>query len=364
MAKVSAIALARLTKVPYLFRKYLIDRAGGSEALVDGILSGRTPDPERPEWIQMIRLNLDLAAAEREERRIAKSGAWVRVYGDGDYPEPLAQIPDPPLVIMGRGEYPKGQEARFLSVVGPRRPSTYGARVGRMLAKDLVREGLILVSGMARGIDAIAHEACVEAKTPTIAVLGCGIDRTYPPEHALLRSKIEKTGCVITEFFPGEPPRPGNFPMRNRIIAGLSKATLVIEAGEKSGARITARHALDQGRDVFAVPGPVDAPLSMFTNRLISEGGKLVATSADVLEEYFPGRSFAAPVAVQADLAGLSDGAKEIFGYFAADLPMGVDDLVGKGGWPASDVLSSLLELELRGLVERGPDSRYVRVAV
>ncbi len=362
MAHVSAIALARLTGVPYLFRKHLIDLAGGADTVVDSLLSGRNLDSEREEWERAARAGLNLDAAGREEKKLTKLGAWVRAYGDPDYPPLLAQIPDPPLVLMGKGKYPEGEEARFLSVVGPRRPSTYGARVGRMLTKDLVREGLILVSGMARGIDAIAHQACVDGKAATVAVIGCGIDRVYPPEHAWLSSRIEKTGCILTEFFPGEPPRAQHFPRRNRIIAGLSKATLVIEAGEKSGARITARHAVEQGRDVFAVPGPVDAPLSVFTNQLISEGAKLVATSADVLEEYFPGRSFAAPAPVLEDLAGLSDEAKELFTHFVKDEPMGVDDLVQKGVGPASDVLSSLLELELCGLVSKQSDARYVLI--
>jgi len=232
-----------------------------------------------------------------------------------------------------------------------------------MLCSDLATEGLILVSGLARGVDAVAHEAALKAGRPTIAVLGCGIDVAYPPEHAHLKTRIEKNGAVVSEFWMGDPAEAWHFPLRNRVITGLSKGLLVIEAGEKSGARISARHAVEQSRDVFSVPGPIDSPLSIFTNQLISEGAKLTSSSADVLEEYYPEKvyrnSMTKSVSTKSEL---SSQATRLLVCFEKDEPIGIDDLLVKGNLQIGEVLQSLMELELKGIVAKSKDARYVRV--
>jgi DNA processing protein len=235
--------------------------------------------------------------------------------------------------------------------------------VARLLADDLAREGIVLVSGLARGIDATAHEAALRRKVPTVAVMASGLDRTYPPEHGHLRAQVEKGGAVLTEFFLGDPPRRTHFPGRNRIISGLSRGVLLIEAGEKSGAGITVRHAVEQAREVFAVPGPIDSPLSIRPNRLIAQGAKLVATSSDVLEELIPGyqprpgRSSAEEV-----VFSLSPPARRLLNEFVVDRPVAVEELARRRGGALPEGLRRLTELEMKGVVARQADARYVKL--
>lgn len=361
MSDVAATALARLTAVPYAVRKALLERHAGAAGLCEAVSSRRAGTPEEETGFRLIEKHLDLRRAEEEVASLRKIGGWVLGYGSAGFPSLLSEIPDPPLALFGRGELPD-KNRPHLGFVGPRKPSTYGARVARMLSEDLARNGVVLVSGLARGIDAIAHEAALKAGVPTVAVTGCGLDRTYPPEHAHLAEKVAACGAVVTEFGLGEPPRAEHFPQRNRIISGLSRGVLLVEAGERSGARITARHAAEQSRDVYAVPGPIDAPLSMETNRLISQGAKLVATSADVLEDLLPGFSREAPVGRET-AANLSAEERRFVSRMERDRPRAAEELVEELGIPVGEVLRTLMELELKGWVVKQPDARYVRIA-
>jgi len=361
---ITSVALARLPGVSCTDKKALIDRFGTADQVLQAARTGRDVDESVNIRLALVRRDLDLVGAEQELKRLGREGAWVRGYGYPNYPGWLAEISDPPLVLFGKGTLPP-DDAVTLGVVGPRRPSGYGARIARMLSRDLAREGLVLVSGMARGIDAIAHDAALKEKMPTVAVLGCGIDRVYPPEHALLKERIIEQGAVITEFFMGEPPRPGHFPKRNRIISGLSRGVLIVEAGEKSGARITARLAAEQSREVFAVPGPIDSPLSFSTNELISQGAKLVASSADVLSELVPHRVLKernAKLREESELPEMTLRAHKLLRHLTCDTPLAVDDLVRKQGDSVSHVLATLIELEMKGVVQKQPDARYLRV--
>ena len=202
---------------------------------------------------------------------------------DPAYPDLLRQIHDPPPRLFVRGQLPNGPS---IAIVGSRRATPYGCRAAHRLARDLSNAGVVVVSGLARGIDAAAHRGALEGATPTVAVMATGLDRIYPPEHADLAAAIAKAGALITEAADGTLPLPGYFPVRNRIISGLSLGVVIVEAAERSGALITARMALEQGREVFCVPGSIENPLAAGGHRLIKDGAKLVQTVEDVLEEF------------------------------------------------------------------------------
>ena len=203
--------------------------------------------------------------------------------GEPGYPPLLAEITDPPGRLHVRGSLPAGP---MIAIVGSRRATPYGRRAAERLAAELARAGLVVVSGLARGIDAAAHRGAMTGGGLTVAVLATGLDRIYPPEHAALAGEIAEHGALVTEAEAGTPPLPSRFPVRNRIISGLSRGLVVVEAAERSGALITARLALEQGRDVFAVPGSIENPLTAGTHALIRDGATLVHTTEDVLGAY------------------------------------------------------------------------------
>ena len=205
------------------------------------------------------------------------------VIDDPDYPERLKQIHDPPARLYVNGRLPA---APMIAIVGSRRATPYGRRTAHRLARDLSEAGVVVVSGLARGIDAAAHRGALSGPTPTVAVMATGLDRIYPPEHAELAEAIAASGAVITEAENGTPPLPGRFPVRNRIISGLSLGVVVVEAAQRSGALITARMAAEQGREVFCVPGSIENPLAVGGHQLLKDGATLVQTVEDVLDEF------------------------------------------------------------------------------
>lgn len=207
-------------------------------------------------------------------------------YDSSLYPDRLRRIPRAPLLLYYKGKLPDFNQNVCIAAVGTRSMTEYGKREGYVIARDLAIGGAIVVSGMAKGIDTVCHRGALDAGGHTVAVLGCGIDRVYPTENASLMEEIILSGTIFTEFKPGTPPIGSNFPIRNRIISGISQGTLVVEAGEKSGAMITARDALRQGRDIFALPGKVGEQNSFGTNSLIRDGAKMVTNAVDILEEY------------------------------------------------------------------------------
>jgi DNA processing protein len=261
------------------------------------------------------------------------------------YPPLLARLHDPPKRLHLRGTRPELLAAPAVAVVGARSASSYGSQVARTLGRELAAAGLVVVSGLARGIDAEAHRGALDAGGPTLAVLGCGIDRDYPARHAELARRIAGTGLVVSEYEPGVEPAPWRFPARNRIIAGLALATVVVEARERSGALITVDFALELGREVFAVPGEITSALSAGTNRLIRQGAAPLLAAEDVLEALGiepPGAACAA-----ADVSGL---ARRVLDRIA-DSPQGADELVRLLALGAGELGGALVELELAGLV-------------
>lgn len=352
----ASLNLAHVPGVSQREKKMLIDHFGSAQAVLTASQKTSGHDPAFETMLELIRQRLDPSFAHKEIKKLESLKAWAVPYESNAYPERLKYISDPPVVLFGQG-----QALQFLrhplGFVGPRSPSGYGLRVAKLLAQDLVKEGLTLVSGLALGIDAVAHEAGVRLGKPTVAVVGTGLNETYPKEHQSLKEHILSTGgTVVTEYVCGTPPKKEHFPRRNRLISGLSQGVLVVEAGEKSGARITAKCALDQGREVYAVPGPIDSPHAFTTNVLISQGAKMVMSSKDILEDFF---TFVSPKESKGDLE-LNADQKSIFEVLSE--PLSAEEISFYTKKSISLTLKLLSEMENIGAVEHQKDQRYARV--
>ena len=275
-----------------------------------------------------------------------------------DYPAPLTAIIDPPPVLYARGECPLDLP-RMFAIVGSRRCTRDGERAAREIASALVREDVAVVSGLARGIDACAHRGALDGGGRTIAVLGCGPDVTYPPENeGLMREILERGGAVISEYLPGTKPLPGNFPARNRIISGLCRGTLLVEGAKQSGAMITVNCALEQGRDVFAVPGSIYSPLSATPNRMIVDGAIPVISPWEILEYYRWGSRPETPAEDPLAKANLSPEETALV-VPLREQALSFDELANLSGFSASKLNSHLTMLELRGIIVRVPGGLY-----
>jgi DNA processing protein len=294
--------------------------------------------------------------ADRALDRAAQLGMSVVGRFAPGYPEPLAATPDPPPVLWALGSM-DAAAGRIVAIVGSRAASAYGLGVAERLAAGMAKAGVAVVSGMARGCDAAAHTGALDAGGKTIAVLGSGADIVYPAEHRGLHRRIlENGGLVLSEWPPGTPPRPYHFPLRNRIISGLSRATVVVEASHKSGSLITAACALEQGRDVMAVPGPVVGERHRGSHGLLRDGARLVASAEDILEEL----GWAERRQAKPDRSG---GADPLLAWLPDGEDCDVDTLAARSGSAVADLLSRLMELELAGAVRRLPGGRFTRAA-
>jgi len=293
---------------------------------------------------------------------VAKKGYFLITIEEPDYPKNLREIFDPPSVLYGAG-LPEVLEEPSIAVVGARRPTPYGRAAAEKLARDLAASGLVVVSGLARGIDSCAHWGALDSGR-TVAVLGSGLDDIYPGENKGLFRKISEMGAVITEFAPKAPPLAFHFPLRNRIISGLSMATVVVEATSRSGSLITARLSLEQNRDVMAVPGSPASDLSRGTNWLIKSGAKLVETWEDVVEELpspLRERFLSHRETEKKKMPTLSPDEKKIFDRLSVETPIHIDDLVEAVDASISELLGVLLNLELKGLVRQAPGKLFQR---
>src|SRR5438309_2742866 len=282
---------------------------------------------------------------------------------DEHYPAWLRTIPDPPPVLYCDGSMEPG-DRQAVAIVGSRQATPYGLRVTDALARELSALGFTIVSGFARGIDAAAHHAALASGGRTVAVLGCGLDVDYPSGHASLRAEIAGSGAVLTEFAPGTAPFAMNFPRRNRIISGLALGVVVVEASEDSGSLITARLALEQGREVFAVPGPIDAPTSRGPHGLLKQGAKLVETVDDIVEELLPQLDRplqtlkTEPIAALPEHVALSPSERTVLDVMRRE-PLHLDDLTERSRLTTPAVAAILLGLELKALVKQLPGQRY-----
>jgi DNA processing protein len=293
---------------------------------------------------------------DREAQKVAAAGAQVLTWEDPDYPQLLREIAAPPPVLYVRGHL-EPEDAWAVAAIGTRRASVYGREVTHRLATALARSGITIVSGLARGIDGAAHQAALEVGGRTIAVLGCGADRVYPPEHRELAHKIATQGALISEYPLGTAPEAGNFPPRNRIISGLSLGTLITEAGRGSGALITADYAAEQGRDVFAVPGSILAAGSAGTNRLIQDGAKMVLEPADILREL--NLTMVAEQTQAREVLPATEAEAALLAHLGAE-PTHVDDLGRAVGLPIAQITSALALMELKGMVRQVGGMKYV----
>ena len=297
-------------------------------------------------------------------RRAAVASIAAVPWCDPSYPAALTTIPDPPPVLWTRGRA-EALSAPAVAIVGSRAASPYGLAVAEQLAGDLAASGLVIVSGLARGVDSAAHRGALAAGGVTVAVLGSGVDVVYPAEHAPLATSIDATGAVISELVPGTGPQQWFFPLRNRIISGLSRAVVVIEAGEKSGSLITARCALDQGRDVLAVPGNVLSGRNRGAHALLKDGAKIVESADDILEELGMGGAIAAAgPAADEDRRGPTPGVAPdpVLDCLVAGEPSDLDEISERSGLKTARLLPRLFELELQGRVRRVGGGRFIRI--
>ena len=350
--------------------------AENAELRASGVLGKRQMEEIAPR---------SLDAAERILEQCGQLSLRVMTLQDADYPERLKNIHTPPSVLYIKGRLPMIDEEAALAVVGARKATAYGLQAANRLSYGLARAGMLIVSGLAEGIDAAAHSGALQAGSSTVAVLGCGADIVYPAKNRRLYEDIAAVGALVTEYPPGIRPLGGHFPARNRIISGFSLGTMVVEAGEKSGALITVRHALEQGRDVFAAPGNIDVPESVGSNQLLREGAQIVTEPADVLREY--AARFPHKIAASQSPAPPADNGKDTttketlsapphvfdLGEAIRDLPpeskaimialassdRHVDEIIEQTGMPASQALRELTMLELSGAVRALPGKRF-----
>jgi len=298
---------------------------------------------------------------EKELRSLKEVGGTILTLRDEAYPKRLKDIYDPPALLYVRGELKKEDELA-VSIVGSRKTSPYGRMVTEKISRDLTRQGVTIVSGMARGIDAVAHWGALSEGGRTIAVLGCGVDVIYPSENRNLFTKIIDQGAILSEFPMGSPPEGGHFPKRNRIISGLSMGVVVVQASEKSGSLITAGYALEQGREVFAVPGNVGMEGSRGTNQLIKEGAKMVESSKDILEEILPQWKS------EEDASQKDESPKrnltieeEVLYEILGETPLHIDAIIRESQLDPGRVSSLLLNLEFKGLIFQWPGKCFTK---
>ena len=306
----------------------------------------------------------------QELRECTRRGIEWMDWEDTRYPYMLRQIAQPPPILYFRGRFDK-KDQHALALVGSRQASRYGVGVARGLSTDLARTGFTIVSGLARGIDTAAHEGALEAGGRTLAVMGSGFAHPYPMENLPLMNRIAENGLVLSEFPLGRPPLPRNFPRRNRIISGLSLGIVVVEAARRSGSLITASHALEQGRSVFAVPGRLDSESSEGANALIQQGAKLVGSAKDIVEDLqyllperflkgaskkaVPGQTSSLP------LPDLNQAQQRILAAVETE-PTGIDEIIASTKLPVPDVAGGLLVLEMQGLIQQYPGKNFARI--
>ena len=358
------IALNMVPGIGSLRMRRLVDAFGSLQALweaprealsrVDGI------GPELAHRLDLARR--DEAAVLREVEAADRLQASIVTLEEAAYPATLRTIHDPPLALYVRGAWREALDAPCVAVVGSRHASLYGLRIAERLAHDLALRGVTVVSGMARGIDAAAHRGTLAAAGRTLAVLGSGLGRVYPPEHVDLAGQIiERGGALVSEYPMGMPPLAQNFPRRNRVISGLSLGVVVVEAAQCSGALITADCALEQGREVFAVPGPVDATTSHGTHELLRQGARLVVSVEDILEELRLTPQPAVPAEMADQRAAPLDGPEALLMAQLTVEPTHIDALAASSGLAADQAAELLLRLELRGLIAQRPGKYFVR---
>ncbi len=355
------VALNSVPDVGIIRIKSLLERFGGFEEIFKAHRKQlMEADKIGPAIADAIMACDRLKVAEREVKLAESSGARVISYLDTDYPLSLNQIYDPPAILYVKGDL-RPEDANSVAIVGSRRASRYGLQTAERLGMEFAARGITVVSGLARGIDAAGHKGALRAKGRTIAVLGSGLAQIYPAEHIRLADEIAGNGAIVSEFPMACGPHRENFPRRNRIISGLSLGVVVVEAASDSGALITTDFALEQGREIFAVPGQACSPVSRGTNALIRQGAKLTESADDVVEELGDViKSRLAPSPVVSAVFDLFGAEKKVFDCLSGG-PVSVDDIVDETELSVPEASVLLMGLELKGLVKRLPGQSYAR---
>lgn len=352
------VALRTAPGVGDVSGRKLVDHFGGPLAIRAASLEQLAAVGCPPALTDALSQRHALAVARSEVERMVAIGARLVALDDPEYPPLLRELRDAPLYLIAKGTCLLAGPA--VAIVGARRATSYGLEIARRLAEGLAYAGVTVVSGLARGIDGAAHEGALAARGCTIAVLGSGIDVIYPREHVGLAERVAETGVLLSERPLGTAPLAAHFPARNRILAGMTQGTVVIEAAERSGSLITARLANESGREVFAVPGRIDSPLSFGAHLLIREGATLVRGVEDVLEQIAPALrarvlATGAGAMVAGGAAQDADSANERILELLAGGAVSVDQLIRSSGRTAPEILASVLDLELRGAVRQLP---------
>jgi DNA processing protein len=353
----------------------LLERFGSADAVFHARRTELESLRVKPETIESIIKREFEEKAEGELERVKKLGGDILILDDGSYPNLLREIADPPITLYVRGNWQECLEMPAVAVIGSRQCSTYGENASEMLARDLASRGICIISGLARGIDTAAHRGAIRGQGKTIAVLGTGIDGMYPKENARLVSEIlDSGGAVVSQFPLGTPPLKDNFPYRNRIISGLSLGVLIVEASERSGSLITARLAMEQNREVMAVPGNITSGNSYGTNYLIKCGAKLVQQWQDVVAE-LPSEISAAILPPKIEKAGtngrsrqqetepadLSEHERAVWSLLKPDEPLHIDFLLESSSLSFGDLNAALVGLDIRDLIRVLPGKNYAR---
>jgi DNA processing protein len=364
------VALSFVTGVGSRTAAMLIDEFGSpTECFRAGRASLESFGLKR-EAIEAIKSPEPRERARQQLEDVARISGEVIVLEDERYPALLRETYDPPIVLYARGDLGRALAQPAVAIVGSRHCSTYGRNVAEMLSRELSERGVTVVSGLARGVDSAAHQGALEGGGLTVAVMGTGLDTIYPKENRRLADRIAEQGALVTEFPLNTPPLPQNFPFRNRVISGLSLGVLVVEGAERSGSLITARMAYEQGREVFAVPGNITSSKSFGPNYLIKDGGKLVQSWRDVVEE-FPAEvkaSILAPERVEKraeqlsiDEVALSDSERLLLTLLKEDAPIHIDELISRAGLSSGELMGALLRLEMTDRVRQLPGKSFVR---
>jgi DNA processing protein len=354
----STIALLGVAGVGSIFFRLLINAFGSPAVVLKANTNALESVPGIGSQTAQAIVNTEIDEfCEKTYQRLIDCGAQIVSIWSETYPHNLKEIHDPPALIFVRGELP-AQDEMCIALVGTRAPNAYGLQQAHRIAEDLGSRGIATVSGMARGIDASAHDGSLQGNGRTFAVFGCGIDFIYPAENKSLAHKIESSGGLISEFVPGTQPDPGFFPRRNRIISGLSAGVLVVQGDEKSGALITAKLAIDQNREVFALPGGIDDRRSRGPHNLIRQGATLVTSADDILEGLGVGTKGENSPRIEKHRPALTPS-EEIVAQRLTSEPVHIDKLVQELQQPVATVLTDLLGLELKGWVVQLPGKLF-----
>jgi DNA processing protein len=364
--KLAWLALRSVAGIGPISARRLLDAFGSPEAVLRaGPALLRRVEGLSARMIDSLASPGRLEEAQQEWSRLRDLGAEISTPDDPDYPARLSEIPDPPLILTRKGTF-LPRDTAAVAIVGARRASPFGLSLAQQFGRELAAMGFTVVSGLARGIDAAAHRGAVSAGGRTIGVLGCGIDVVYPREHGPLLAAVAAHGAVVTELPCGTPPDPSNFPQRNRIISGLSMGVVVVEAAPDSGSLITARLALEQGREVFAVPGRPGMPLSKGPHALIRQGAVLVESASEVADALRPQAEgvtlHASPLRPPATVS-LTPAEQGVYASLSAD-PKHIDRISAELGRPIREVAPILTMLEMKGAVGQMDGKRFVSLPV